>query len=692
MKLLLAALLVGGAATAADDLGWEAADGSFPDHGGCTFFGPREGVDPVQTAADDYSAMKMRAWDTRRVLAMIPQPRRGGIPVRAATGTSTNSGACDGIDDCIQKTADAVGVPLTYLTTDTEFLRRVRLDLTGRIPTKDEVLEFLADTSADKRERLVDKLLRTPEWADRWTMHFGDLFRNTIRTAQVNRYQWGRDSLHLFLLESLQQNKPYDQMAREMLAAQGTSDGRTYPSRYTDFQHYQRTYQNFVDNPVRASAVGYVVGGRTIGGPIQDTYDTLAFITARDFLGISLMDCVLCHDGAGHLDALSVWGTKAKRLDGWKLAAFFSDVPRYQAWRYPARQLPNNPQNGRRVNANYYFIHDLPKGVKRVTGGGDTAGEYLAQTAGGNRPDRLHDERYVTPSYPFAGNANVHSGMRLRQQLGLHLTADPQFARAAVNYIWRKFFSRGIVEPPDQFDLARLDPGAPPATGWDIQPSHPHLLEWLADGFRESGFDLKWLMRQIATSQAYQLSSRYDGVFNPLYDKYFVRHQVKRLTAEQVHDALIVASKRHMAYNASNRTPSLRGIQYAMQFPDVTGVPLGRGQSANVRRLLQSFTPGDREETARSGEGSPLQALNLMNNPFVLSRFAVNAPTGTLAESLEMADDALVANLYLSVLSRRPTDEETKFAVDYLQDGARTRRAANLMWALFNKTDFYFNY
>ena len=112
-----------------------------------------------------------------------------------------------------------------------EFLRRVRLDLTGRIPTKDEVLEFLADTSATKREQLVDRLLQTSEWADRWTMFFGDLFRNTQVTAQVNRYQWGRDSFHLYLLESMRQNKPYDQMTREMLAAEGVSDGRTYPRR-----------------------------------------------------------------------------------------------------------------------------------------------------------------------------------------------------------------------------------------------------------------------------------------------------------------------------------------------------------------------------------------------------------------------------------------------------------------------------
>lgn len=691
-RLLLAALLTAGIAAAEEDLDWQAPDGSFPDHGGCTYFGPEAGLAPVGTAASDFAAMKLRTRNTQSVLAMIPQRRNGGIVPRSAAtaGTIAGAGACAGIDDCIQKTAAAAGLPLTHLTTDAEFLRRVRLDLTGRIPTKDEVLEFLADTSPTKREQLVDRLLQTPEWADRWTMFFGDLFRNTRLTAQVNRYEWTRDSLHLYLLESMRENKPYDQMAREMLAAEGVSDGRTYPARYTSFEHWQQTYQNLNENPVRPSAVGYVVGGRTIGGPIQDTYDTLAFFTARDFLGISVMDCVLCHDGAGHLEPLTVWGAAAKRAEAWGLAAFFSDVPRFQSWRYPGNQRPVNPQNGRPVNVNYYMVNDLAQGQRQRARNGDTAGEYLGQTSGGNRPDRYSPEQFVTPAYPFESRAVVNPSMRLREQVGLHLTSDPQFSRAAVNYIWREFFSRGIVEPPDQFDLSRLDPAAPPPTGWDIQPSHPRLLEWLASGFADSGFDLKWLMREITTSEAYQLSSRYDGVFNPLDEKYFIRHQVKRLTAEQVVDALMVASNQFTMFRASN---SLRNVNFAMQLPDVSDVPRGNSAFArNIRSILQAFTPGDREETKRSGEGSPLQALSLMNNRFVLSRLNRNNQASTLGQSLQLADDALVANLYLSVLSRPPTEEETAFAVRYLQGGDRGGRATSLMWALFNKTDFYFNY
>ncbi len=691
------ALLLAAGAPAArandTDSDLQAPDGSFPLHGDCTFLGNRAQELGRFGAAADQAAAEARTWETLRVVGALPHVPlsiRSQSTYRPAAGIPA-TGPCTSIDDCIEKTARAAGVPLTHSTTDEEFLRRVRLDLTGRIPTAQEVLAFEADTSADKRAKLVDRLLGTSEWADRWAMFFGDLFRNTQFTAQVNRYQHTRDSFHLWLRDSLRENKPYDQMAREMLSAQGFSDGRAYPDSYTDYNHFRRVVGDFASNPVRPTAVGYVVGGRTTGGPIQDTYDTLASLVARDFLGIAIMDCVLCHDGAGHLEALNLWGAEALRLEGWQLASFFADLPRHQTWRTPRRRLPINPNNDRPVNANYYKIQDLAPGRTQATRQGDTAGEYLAQTEGGNRPDRLHSQRVVEPSYPFRTTATVPAGLRLREQVGHHLTGDPQFARAAVNYIWREFFSRGIVEPADQFDLARQDPAAPPDAPWDIQPSHPQLLSLLAQGFRESGHDLQWLMREITTSNTYQLSSRYEGAFSPLHEKYFVRHQVKRLSAEQMHDAIMTASGR---FNTYNPTRSIRGIRYAMQFPDVRNMPPGNGANVrNARVLLQAFTPGDREESPRSREGSPLQALNLMNHPFIMARLSPAPANTTLNGSLDLADDsALVSNLYLNVLSRRPTADELDHGVNYVGNGNRRTKAANLMWVLLNKTDFIFNY
>src|SRR5437899_11925451 len=117
------------------------------------------------------------------------------------------------------------------------------------------------------------------------------------------------------------------------------------------------------------------------------------------------------------------------------------------------------------------------------------------------------------------------------------ITSDIQFSRATVNYIWKEFFGRGIVDPVNQFDPARLDPENPPADPWTLQPSNARLLNALAQEFVADGFDLKILMRKITNSEAYQLSSRYNGNWNRACEPLFACKLVQRLWAEGVHDA-----------------------------------------------------------------------------------------------------------------------------------------------------------
>ncbi len=303
----------------------------------------------------------------------------------------------------------------------------------------------------------------------------------------------------------------------------------------------------------------------------------------------------------------------------------------------------------------------------------------------------------MAPAYPFAQTA-VNQQLPLRQQVGLYVTGDPQFARATVNYIWREFFGRGIVEPANQFDPDRLDPARPPAGEQGLQPSHPGLLAWLAEGFRESGFDLQWLMRQIANSQIYQLSSRYDGVFNPQYERYFVRHRPRRLGAEQIHDAVLIATGQKAAYRVSRVT--FENVGFAMQFPDVNDMPRdiwrnGRNDSEDVRSFLRSFLPGDRLAAPRSDTRSALQALNLMNNGFVLRQITGSSSSGTIQALLSEEDDALVTGLFLCTLGRHPTAEEITTALAYFDAGPsrqREERAEELMWALLNRAEFHTNY
>ena len=212
----------------------------------------------------------------------------------------------------------------------------------------------------------------------------------------------GATLFHLYLLGSMQQNKPYDQMAREILAAGGQASGRSFPERYASFSAYQAAQRDYSSYPVNATPASYIVGGRTTGGPIHDTYDTLAAFTARDFLGITHMDCLLCHDGEGHLNSLSAWGEQATRLEAWGLASFFSRTGL-------VRPLVPPPDERRRFPARYWIVSGRPRGG------------YRLNTTTGNRPERLPDANggadLVTPAY-LAGGRTPDPGESYRQATG----------------------------------------------------------------------------------------------------------------------------------------------------------------------------------------------------------------------------------------------------------------------------------
>jgi hypothetical protein len=258
-----------------------------------------------------------------------------------------------------------------------------------------------------------------------------------------------------------------------MLTANGPNDGRNYPAEFSSYEQYQNLTGDYENNPVTPTPASYMVGGRVVGGPIHDTYDGMAVNLARDFLGLGHVDCILCHDGKGHLDSLSVWGAKTKRLEGWQLAAFFSQT----ALTRPRITPPAG--GGAAVQPRWW-----------VVGEPDRARPYRLNTTTGNRPTRQPGSAggldVVTPVYPFGGGA-PQGGENYRQALAKALTADPQFARAIVNYVWKAFFSRGLVEPVDQLDLARLDSSHPPPAPWEIQSPHVDLLNALAKSFADRG-------------------------------------------------------------------------------------------------------------------------------------------------------------------------------------------------------------
>ena len=537
------------------------------------------------------------------------------------------------IDSHIFSTLQQLNIQPAALTTDAEFLRRVTIDLTGRIPTPEQVQQFLADTDAQKRSHAVDRLLDSPEWVDRWTMWLGDLLKNNSASSQINRGVQGRDALYEFIKTSLQNNQPYNQFVSELLVGAGDS---------------------FASGPA-----DFIVGGIMSMGPVQDTYDRQWMLAATMFLGLKNFDCLLCHNGEGHLDGVNLWGSQVKRSEAWGMAAFFS------------RARITRPAG----NNTTYVVAEA------------AAGGYNLNTTSGNRPTRAAVDGLrspVLPKYLFSGRQLTASD-NFRVVLAQELTQDLQFARATVNYIWAHFFGVGIVDPPDAFDLARLDPRNPPPPPWTVQPSNPALLDELARNFVNSGFDLKELMRDIANSQAYQLSSRYSGTWDPSYTRYYARHLIRRLQSEELVDAVVqssgVANNMTVATGAGNVT-----IPWAMQLPE-TIVPRG-GAGA----VLDTFLRGDRDENARRADLSSSQALSLMNDTFIVNRVqsAGNRLPALLASTPDNTE--VVRAVYLGVLSRYPTTDELNAALLKFQTGTRLSNAQDLLWALYNKVDFIFDY
>jgi hypothetical protein len=617
------------------------------EHPDCSYFG----ADRAKFTAAALRKHHLSDTTERVVRALTLAP--GGAQLHPFSQTPPSGS----IDSYILADLQKNGIAPAPATTDWEFDRRINLDLTGRIPTPDQVLSFVADTTPNKRAILIDKLLSSTEWVDKWTMYFGDLYQNTTTksTTSLNRFPQGRNAFYQWIHDSLAADKPYNQMATALITAAAANSYDDGPS-------------------------NWVLNGYITGGPTQDIWDQTTAFVFDTFLGITHVNCLLCHNGRGHLDQISLWGGQTTRYQAWQLSAFLSHT-----------SLSRTPVDSSNTNIYYWTVQDGAKGYTT---------DYPLNTTTGNRPARTAPNGcksgqpcyYVPPQYIFNGSS-PNPGENYRAALARNVTGDFQFARATVNYLWAAFFGRGIVDPPDTFDPARLDPQNPPPSPWTLQPSNAELLNTLAQHFIDSGYDLKAMMREIANSQTYQLSSRYDGTWNAAWEPYFARKFVRRLWAEEVHDAVVQSSGTTPSYNYTGFTDQgYPKIVWAMQLPDVVNAPSDGG----ISPLLDAFLRGNRDNQPRSEDGSILQALGLMNNNFVVQR---SHATGTNASQLILQNASksntdLIDILYLTILSRYPTgDEMSKALATFPASGAnRTAAVQNLVWSLYNKVDFVFNY
>jgi hypothetical protein len=247
--------------------------------------------------------------------------------------------------------------------------------------------------------------------------------------------------------------------------------------------------------------------------------------------------------------------------------------------------------------------------------------------------------------------------------------SNPWFARAFVNRVWAGYFHMGIIDPPDD-----LNPANP--------PSNPALLDWLVSGFVQHGYDMKWLHRQIVTSDTYQRSWRPNATNRE--DRHnFSRAVPRRLPAEVVYDCV------KQALAATDSAEEIR--------TDLTRRAIGElSMRLAGTYAMQVFGKPDRAvncDCERVNQPTLLQSIFMQNDPLVDQRLA---ESGWLAEiarqeasGTALPPEQLVTAAWLRTLSRPPTAQERTRALEHLAAaGSTTDGLRDVLWALLNTKEF----
>ncbi|MDQ2899137.1 MAG: DUF1549 and DUF1553 domain-containing protein [Acidobacteriota bacterium] len=522
-------------------------------------------------------------------------------------------------------------VPHAALCSDAEYLRRASLDLTGRLPEPEAVREFLKDTDPLKRDKLVDSFMvtSTKGQTKKPSTPFLDRWAYFLSDLyKVNALMGqGKKLFHQYLYNALAIDQPYDEFVRELITPTARSNFNTAPVNF--LVHFN------VDQPDQSTV-----------NP-EDTYDEIAIRTSRMFLGVNL-ECISCHDGARHLEKINGWLAARKRADLWRQAAFFGKIRLYR----PYGDLWDE-----------FVLSNEGKGYNTASASVVRLPRWKADT---------------TPTFILTGE-QPKPGEDPREAYARMLTSNPQFARTTVNLIWAELFGAGIVDPPLDFDLTRKP-----------MALHEELLDALAKDFIAHHYDLRYIIRVMATSAAYQLSHRLPAAeetrWKPEYAGYFARHLVRRIPAEQVWDGICQATGVFGDIGAKDAEGGK--LKYVMQIASPEDL------EPKLNRLLSAFGMDDRRLGSRSLSGSPVQASILLNSDLVKEKVRVDSKGRLNAlwnAEPQKTNAEIVEEMFLASLSRMPSREEAAFGEKLLAE-RHAKGAEDLMWVLLNKPEFVLNY
>jgi hypothetical protein len=612
-------------------------------------------------------------------VATIDRGRRQ--EVRAAAHT---------IDRLLEQRWQVHGVEGSTPLTDAQFVRRIHLELAGRIPTFDETTAFLADTSAAKRADLIDSLLESPDYVS----HFYNFWADVLRLCERPQNDLFFEPYLDWVKRSIAANRPYDEWVREMLTADGTLCG----------------------NP----AVGFQLRDRGMPLPYVDN-------TVRVFLGTQI-GCAQCHD-----HPFDSW----TQHQFYELAAFTSGT-RTKLAGFPdkksgqtkaeAREAAKEARaaNGEAVRHVRTIVQEANQRVreKKVDNGLRLFINANLTSITYHQAKLLlpHDYQYdddkplaaVSPTVLWGEIPADARTQDTRGQFAAWLTSrdNRQFARTIANRLWRKVMGVGLVEPHDDFREGN------PA-------SNPDLLEHLTNLILTLDFDMREFVRVLVSTDAYQRRAVLHDPTSPA-PFHFTGPALKRMTAEQLWDSILIlvahnewafqrptagAFAKVAAIDLAAASTSYADVEKAYDtFSDTYGRKRYIGQLQKqygyqgqvlvraselptplpLGHFLRQFGQSDREsiEGGRTVATVP-QILSMFNGPITHSMLIRGSAIHDEVMSHETKQAVDV--IFLSILSHRPSAEDRSFAIQEIQSAdAPTTGCGNLIWALLNTREFIF--
>jgi hypothetical protein len=547
------------------------------------------------------------------------------------------------IDNFIITKLDDAGLKPAPKADKRTLIRRATFDLIGLPPTPDEVSDFLADDSPDAFARVVDRLLASPHYGERWARHWLDVARygeDQAHTFEARKYPQGfryRD----WLVEALNADMPYDEFLRQQIAA------------------------DLIDGPdklERLPALGFFALGPVYYGDkqqldqIDDRIDTLC----RGMLGLTVA-CARCHDHK--FDPIPTRDYYA--LAGVFASTEYVEVPLVSQEEVEKAKKALTPQEiKKKVTPKYPLIHALKDGTAKnmqvhIRGSAKDVGE--------DAPRRFLSVLCPENSPPFSKGSG-----RLELANAIASKDNPLTARVIVNRVWEHHFGKGLVRTPSNFG----------AMG--ERPTHPELLDHLATRFIQNGWSLKKLHREILLSATWQQNGCHWQAKSASGEPGDLRSVTWHGQETGHNDPFDVDPENRLLWHMPPRRLEVEAWRDAMLAvsgtldPALGGPSTELADSANHRRtlygfvsrhelnpLLRLFDFPDANITSdeRTVTTVPLQQLFVLNSDFMIGNAKALAVRLTKSDS---DDAARIRRAYALLYAREPSDEELRLGQDFL--------------------------